>query len=141
MKLPDLLWLNQLKLVRKLNEQNVFMARKTGFALNVEEMEYVKLMEKTNMRAKSVVVQLIVIMENERADVKIVVEDQFASMGKKSIDVKIVEDLALVLILVTNLDARFALLLALDTMFNVVLIAFYWIQTLEDPAIVDPRIS
>jgi hypothetical protein len=132
MNLPGLLWLNQLKLVRKLNEQNVFMERKSGFALNAVEMNYAKLMEKTSTLVRNVVEVVYVYMAKERHNAEIAVDHHIADMVKERRNAETAVDLLLVLILITNTNARYVPLLVFDTMFNVVLIAFCWIQTFED---------
>jgi hypothetical protein len=135
-KLPDLLWLNQLKLnqlklVRKLNEQNVFMERKTGFALNAVEMNYAKLMEKTRHNAEIAVDHHFVRMVDKSINAENAVVHHFVNMVKERMDVETAVDLGLVLILITNTNARSVPLLVFDTMFNVVLIVCYWIPTCE----------
>jgi hypothetical protein len=101
---------------------------------------FVGMVDKSS-NAKNVVDHRFVNMVKERMDVEIVVAHQFVGMVDKSSNVETAVDLLLVLILPTNTDARSVPLLVLDIMFNVVLIAFCWTQTFEDPGPINFSIS
>jgi hypothetical protein len=94
---------NSLKLLQtkrkealKLNENkfilNAFMGSKSLSVLNVEEMVYVKLTERTNINAKNAVVQRIVFMEDKSLDAETAVVHHFVNMVKKRLHAESVVD-------------------------------------------------
>jgi hypothetical protein len=94
----------------KLNENkfilNAFMGSERFIALNVEEMVYVKLTERTNINAKNAVVQRIVFMVKERLDAEIATDHHFVRMVKERYNAEIAVDHHFVNMVSKSLDAR-----------------------------------